>query len=143
MNFFVKLLIIFPLCFPLFGKGNNLSIDIFNTKVELPTECKINASRSSKKFTEYVCTDDIPMSTYSLLGTREFNYSDISSFMETFKNEGSFSKIYTVNGYELFELSSKYDESINSITFICDPYFCIYIMGDYKNIVETIKKQVL
>ncbi|MGB0938949.1 MAG: hypothetical protein ACPGTQ_15960 [Colwellia sp.] len=143
MSYFVKILLLFSICFSLNAQGKQLHIDIFNKKIQLLEECVINVKRSTEDFTEYYCTGEDPMSSWATLSVIEYSYSDIMSLFSVFESEGSVSKTYNVNGYDVFELSFTGNKSKNLSTYICDAYLCVYIRGDYNNLVKTIKKQIL
>jgi hypothetical protein len=141
MKFIVTILMIICLNVSSYADEIKPVLNVFNKNIKLLSECKINLNRSTKEFPEYFCTTDGAME-YSSVSIRTYNYSDIVSLLNQFKREGSISKIYFTKNYEVFELSATSDKSRNLYTQICDPYLCITILGQYKNMTESIKNQI-
>jgi hypothetical protein len=142
----VKLLCIFSMLLVFFAEASDdrLVIDIFDRKIELPSDCVKNTKRSSDKEMHYFCTGSDTFSEMAQLIYAEFDGIDYPKLISDAEEElGLISNVYMLNEFEVFELKQHYDKSVsNVLTSICSASFCISIFGNYQNVVSDVKRQL-
>jgi hypothetical protein len=119
-----------------------LVIDVFDKKIELPTDCVKKGKQSNDESKFYFCTGKDEISAFSEVIVAEYDYSADSDL--SLEEDLSLSKnSYMLNKFKVFELLKIENNSkISVFTSICNTKVCISITGDYQNIVSDIMKQL-
>ena len=123
---------------------DKLVIELFDRKIEIPSDCIKNLKRSSEESIHYFCAGEEAVSGFAELIVSEYasvSYKELISDAE--EELGLKGNMYKLNEFEVFDLSKSDDESANNIlTSICNATFCISIFGNYQNVVADVKRQL-
>ncbi|XPF95284.1 hypothetical protein ACM9HF_04525 [Colwellia sp. RE-S-Sl-9] len=130
---FLFFILFTPLC-----QAADSLVDTFITKTGFLIDCKKTINGD---WHNYSCPHESGLDTLIQMGEADISYSENLNFQTLIDSDARYiHKNFVVNDWEVF--LSKNSDNGYSLISICNPFNCLRILGEYKNLFQKIINQL-
>jgi hypothetical protein len=134
----IKVAFLFSIIFAPLCCSADVLIDTFITKTGFMADCE---KKTNGDWHNYSCPHESGLDTLIQMAEADFSYSENINLQTLIDSDGVYThKNFVVNDWEVF--LSKNTDNGHSLISVCNPFGCLRILGEYKNLFTKIINQL-